>query len=675
MRSVANTTTLEASPLSPGRDNNNSKSKIGSLAAVGDSNSGSGGNKKGPRPLTGDARDDRSAIDLFGAWYLDDGARLYGLKPNPDDIERVWQYMLPPRAPSPSAKWCRAYWMRQEAANVAARWGDAQDVAAQNVRKTIDGMFASLADVVRQITRTGKNARGHDVLVMVTHALEEAGWRFVLRRTQSNARERVIPLDSVDALVSALAIVLAEEPEIDAVQCYLGSAAHGSLVGWDAMFEARRRRHPQTMPDATSSAAPSTTMAASLSPPLPVTPLATPRPVSGVLSRFDRPALPVPTIAPYPAYAAESLLHTGFAVQGARGASTRVGLSAPCAQTRRTPMGGGHVDEPICIDIPDTIVPFDLDLNNPPAEADDAAWAAIAATQANCKRRLDLLHPNGAVRPDDEASRTKRLRSTSSDDAHARRGDCRAVTCRGSTESVLPGALGEFFSPLSTASETQMPSGQACEDTPNRSRDALSASSSVSVVRDLLRADDDRDFFDDAGQSRHCRHMDDVDKASRECQGTYEDDRDQDTDDEVIECGTVNRSGTARDVVDDGDETEDEEQGTAGLCVSARTDASPESTLGIRDDATKLQGGPGDETSQSGDDDDNGNDRSPAVASLCTDRNMRRHHHTVCDAPSIEHHDFAQRAQRYRRDIQDALYRVNCVALSRLGAPSGGPVA
>nr|UMO80102.1 hypothetical protein [Pandoravirus aubagnensis] len=575
-------------------DNNNDDDNTRPKHIINTATATAASNKKGPKPLTGDAADERGAVDLFGAWYLDDGARLYGLKPKPGDIERVWQYMLPPRAPSPSAKWCRAYWMRQEAANVAARWGDAKVVAAQNVRKTIDGLYASLDDVVRQITRTGKDARGHHILVMVTHALEEAGWRFVLRRTQSNARERVVPLDSIDVLVNALAVILVDEPEIDAVQRYLGSAAHGSLAGWGAMIEARKQRQSPALSTTTSSPM----FFSSTSTPLPtpsVSSLASPHPNPVASSQLDRAALSMPTIAAYPARTSVSRTavhdrvridkHTPCgapALQGTRGASLHIEPLPSCVSAGDVATSGGHAHNPICVDGMDTPAPFGLDLNNPPDDADDAAWAAIAAAQNNRKRHFDSAQLDRDAAPTGDVTLAKRPRSTPHDTA--------------STPSNVP----------------------ADHDLPHAGDGATGS----------------------IGQSDHHTST-----SNNECQDACGGD-DQETDDEALDHETTVDNDGAN-LANNDEETDDEEQDTATRprIETLAADATLDLMATIQDQ-NNYQGSPGDDTSQSSD--DKHTDHMPLKDWIAW---------RYCRL-STESHGSDQKAQRYRRNIHDALYRI-----------------
>lgn len=568
-------------------DNNSNRQKTSST-----NNKGNG--KKGPKPLTGDADDERGAIDLFGAWYLDDGARLYGLKPKPGDVERVWQYMLPPRAPSPSAKWCRSYWMRQEAANVAARWGDAKDVAALNVRKTIDGLHASLDDVVRQITRTGKGARGHQILVMVTHALEEAGWRFVLRRTQSNARERVVPIVSIEALVDALAVILVDEPEIDAVQRYLGSAAHGSLVGWGAMIKARKQRQSPSVSTATPSSMFFSSTPTPLSTP-PVPSLAPPHPDSGPSYQLGQAMPSVSTIASYPPHTlipravvqarvrADKPVPRGVpALQGMRDAGPIIEPPTARASATVVTTNDGHAHNPIYVDGTDATAPFGLDLNNPPDDADDAAWAAITAAQNNRKRHFDSAQSDRDAAPTGDVPLAKRQRSAP--------------------------------------------------------HDAASTLSNVPIDHDLPNADDDGK--DGVGQSDQHTNM-----GNHECQNACDGD-DQETDDEALDHeATVENDGAS--LANGDDETDDEEQDstTRPRTNTLAAGATPGLVV-IVQDQNGHQGSPGDDTSQSSDD-------KHASQMPLQDWIAWRY----CRL-STESHGPDQKAQRYRRDIHDALYRI-----------------
>lgn len=185
--------------------------------------------KPGAQPMVGDPHDARSPQDLFGAWYLKSGAVTHGLDPDAETTRRVWNKMLPPRAAAMTTKWCRSYWERQCAANLAARHGQTY-VPADRARKTDDGKRASLADLIRQIAQTDRGERGREIAAKVTSALESAGWHFAQERAESTRCERVIDLDLLPALVGGMALVLANDPERASVAAYWGSTAHLTLL-------------------------------------------------------------------------------------------------------------------------------------------------------------------------------------------------------------------------------------------------------------------------------------------------------------------------------------------------------------------------------------------------------------------------------------------------------------
>nr|UDO47349.1 hypothetical protein [Pandoravirus massiliensis] len=557
-------------------------------------------NKKGPKPLTGDPSDDRGAVDLFGAWYLDDGARLYGLKPKPGDVERVWQYMLPPRAPSPMAKWCRAYWMRQEAANTAARWGDAEDAAAQNVRKTIDGRYASLDDVVRQITRTVKDARGHQILVMATHALEEAGWRFVLRRTQSNARERVVPIDSVDALVDALAVVLSEEPEIDAVRRYPGSAAHGSLVGWDAMIEARKRRHSTTASVGTTSPALPFSCVLPHPPPAPL-----PQPCCASTTApwpIGQSRAPTPAILAYPARALlpaaqrrardqEPASCDGPLLHAARDTDTRA--EAPTLGPMRGDVAKtrGHAHDPLLVGDAEAGTTFDIDLNNPPDDTDDAAWAAVVTARNSRKRHLDPVPCNAGAVPVDDRPPTKQARSTLPHVTRKRYEDCRPGLDTCLDDPLLPGALDKFADSPFAMGDAGRPEPHTSAAEAIKSH-AMPLPSSPPIDRGMACV---------GGNTGSTAQPEHHTRASHHMLHNGQDPCGDDAtlDDGDDNTGTANRAGGD----DEDDETDDEEEDALRRRAGSRADVTACPTVSTKDD-DNHQGSPGDETSQSGDDND-----------------------------------------------------------------------
>ncbi|AGO83392.1 hypothetical protein psal_cds_25 [Pandoravirus salinus] len=188
-----------------------------------------GKRKPGAQPMVGDPKDMRSPQDLFEAWYLKSGASAHGLKPSAKMARRAWHKMLPPRAAAMATKWCRSYWDRQCAANLAARHGQTY-VAADRVRKTDDGKCVSLADLVRQISGSDRGERGREIVARVIAALESAGWCFARKRAESSRRERVVDLDMLAPLISALAITLSNEPERASVAAYWGSTAHAMLL-------------------------------------------------------------------------------------------------------------------------------------------------------------------------------------------------------------------------------------------------------------------------------------------------------------------------------------------------------------------------------------------------------------------------------------------------------------
>ncbi|QBZ80620.1 hypothetical protein pclt_cds_20 [Pandoravirus celtis] len=186
--------------------------------------------KKARRPAHGGRpKDMRSPQDLFEAWYLKSGASAHGLKPSVKMARRAWHKMLPPRAAAMATKWCRSYWDRQCAANLAARHGQTY-VAADRVRKTDDGKCVSLADLVRQISGSDRGERGREIVSRVIAALESAGWCFARKRVESSRRERVVDLNLLAPLISALKVILANEPERASVAAYWGSTAHAMLL-------------------------------------------------------------------------------------------------------------------------------------------------------------------------------------------------------------------------------------------------------------------------------------------------------------------------------------------------------------------------------------------------------------------------------------------------------------
>lgn len=174
--------------------------------------------------MVGDPKDARSPQDLFEAWYLNSGAGAHGLKPTVEMARHVWHKMLPPRASAMTTKWCRSYWDRQCTANLAARHGRTY-MAANRARKTDDGKCVSLVDVVRQISGSDRTT-----VTRAIAALESAGWCFARKRAESSRRERVVDIDLLGALVSALATILPGEPERASVAAYWGSTAHAALL-------------------------------------------------------------------------------------------------------------------------------------------------------------------------------------------------------------------------------------------------------------------------------------------------------------------------------------------------------------------------------------------------------------------------------------------------------------
>lgn len=185
--------------------------------------------RPGAQPMVGDREDTRSPQNLFEAWYLKSGANAHGLKPSVKMARRAWTKMLPPRASAMTTKWCRSYWERQCAANLAARHGQAY-VASDRVRKTDDGKCVSLADLVRQISGSDRGERGRTIVAKAIAGLESAGWHFARKRAESSRRERVVDLGLLAPLISALTIVLADEPERASVAAYWGSTAHATLL-------------------------------------------------------------------------------------------------------------------------------------------------------------------------------------------------------------------------------------------------------------------------------------------------------------------------------------------------------------------------------------------------------------------------------------------------------------